>query len=423
MKKRIFFPVLIIVIILAIPLLHFLEPRIPIGEQNAEIPWVFKDKRLDRKANLSLPVDINTLSDRAAIGLWGLHGGNHPEGFDHIGFGFKEKAPIFASDYGLVAVVENRGDDDNKIIIFHNYTIVTWYDHITNVQVEEGQEVEKGQIIGYSYGEGGGYIDWAVIDYNNDTGPLFTRYYEYKNGSFVPPYYYLNEHDAKVAYDLYNKTLLQPWLNGEFFGPAVINKAEYKPVNPVFPPRDNDSDIAGVWISTDYWKPEGYPEVLVFIHANTEYFGPVNYFVYSDVKEELIHYETEEGNYTVDYSTKPFRIKLEFSPWSQHSVLYGIFEIDNSGSRPKLKIEFSDEDYPSQFSSNAKIYIIRSRLHPIMEAKIESLSMKINSFSIKEHSSIETKTMLEYLAELLIAVDILEKDVIILVQKLLPFCV
>ena len=111
--------------------LIFKEEYSPPERAQEEIPWFFTDPRLNRTANLSLPINIEDLADDPSlgpIGPWGVHGGNHPEGFDHTSFIFTKKAPIYAPDYGIVVEIEERHKDDIKLIIFHNYTIATWWD-------------------------------------------------------------------------------------------------------------------------------------------------------------------------------------------------------------------------------------------------------------------------------------------------------
>jgi len=348
----------------------------PIEEQPSGEPPFFTDPRLDRIANISLPIDIDDLSREphdGAIGPWGYHGGNHPEGIDHTGFIFVNKSPIYAPDDGVVAEIEYRESDDIKVTIFHNHSLMSWFDHLSEVLVSENDFVYKGDIIGYCrYYEGMNryLIDWGLVDFNNDSGPLFTRYEDSgKLGSFVPPFDYLNPGERKLVEDFFNETMLQPFLNGEFV--PGMTKAEHSLINPVFPKRDSPDDIAGVWVYSDYWQSGGYPEILTFMHKNTKYFGEVFFAVYADFKPPVF-FNSWDAEYEINTSVTPHRIKLTFISYGpeEREPLYGIYEIDTSGDRPILKIEFSNETYPSSFSENAATYFLRSRYHPIQEAKI-----------------------------------------------------
>lgn len=375
--------IILLVIIVIPPLLsHFKlfqggPPGSPGGEKpSSQIPWPFNDTRLDRKSNISLPINVSDLPNDPHLGpitTWGFHGGNHPEGFDHTGFAFDKKAPIYAPDWGIVAKVEYRHENDIKVLIFHNYSIVAWFDHFGEIYVKVGDVVEKGELIGYpTYfsfeGDGWYAIDWGLIDFNNDTGPLFTDYKDYKNGSFVPPYDYISEKEREEILTKFNETMLQPFLNGEFV--PSMSKAEHDLVNPVFPPRTSEDDIAGVWVYDGYWQQGGQPEMLVFIHKVSSYFGEVHHAVYADFKD-VWYFDTWEASYEVDTSIEPHRVKIDFYYGGPNNVetLYGIYRIDNSGPRLKLIIEFRTDTYPNSFTDNAAVYLIRTRLHPLFDAK------------------------------------------------------
>jgi len=357
--------------------LIFKEEYSPPERAQEEIPWFFTDPRLNRTANLSLPINIEDLADDPSlgpIGPWGVHGGNHPEGFDHTSFIFTKKAPIYAPDYGIVVEIEERHKDDIKLIIFHNYTIATWWDHFGEVLVSVNDTVEKGEIIGYAryYEEREVYlIDWGVVDFNNDTGTLFTRYREYKNGSMVPPFDYISKAERDAIYQKFNETMLQPFLRGEFV--PFMTKAEHNLVNPIFPERMSEDDIAGVWVYNGYWEPNGYPEILTFIHRNTKYFGEVFHAVYADFLN-IWYFDTWDATYEVDTNVTPHRIKIIFDYGGPNGVrvLCGIYEIDTSGDRLKLRIEFRNDTYPTSFTENAAIYLMRTRDSPLSDAKFRS---------------------------------------------------
>lgn len=58
-------------------------------------------------------------------------------------------APIFATGKGRVVFASTRGAYGRLVIINHGYGITTLYAHMSRIGVKEGQEVEKGQVIGY----------------------------------------------------------------------------------------------------------------------------------------------------------------------------------------------------------------------------------------------------------------------------------
>lgn len=50
---------------------------------------------------------------------------------------------------GTVLVAENRGYYGNLIIVDHGYGYTTWYGHLSNFNVKEGDRVKRGQVIGF----------------------------------------------------------------------------------------------------------------------------------------------------------------------------------------------------------------------------------------------------------------------------------
>ena len=57
--------------------------------------------------------------------------------------------PIYATAYGRVSYAGYRGGYGNKILIEHGYGYQTCYAHMTSFAVSEGQQVSRGQVIGY----------------------------------------------------------------------------------------------------------------------------------------------------------------------------------------------------------------------------------------------------------------------------------
>ena len=132
------------------------------------------------------------------------------------------------------------------------------------------------------------------------------------------------------------------------------------------------------------WKTGGPPEVLTFIHRNTKLFGEVFHAVYADWQGP-VKFDSRDARYEIDTSVTPHRIRLVFESEGIEgggAPLYGIYEVDASGSRPKLKIEFSEIDYPAAFSDNASVYMLRSRYHPLQEVNVPETKSVCSSMSL-----------------------------------------
>ncbi|MGE5233369.1 MAG: M23 family metallopeptidase [Acidobacteriota bacterium] len=71
---------------------------------------------------------------------------------DHLGFDLAsvEKAPVPAANRGVVVLAHFFGIYGNAVVIDHGYGLMTLYAHLSSIDVKEGQEVERGAILGRS---------------------------------------------------------------------------------------------------------------------------------------------------------------------------------------------------------------------------------------------------------------------------------
>lgn len=56
--------------------------------------------------------------------------------------------PVFATADGTVSSASREGGYGNSVIVSHGYNYVTAYAHLNSIEVEEGQHVKRGDIIG-----------------------------------------------------------------------------------------------------------------------------------------------------------------------------------------------------------------------------------------------------------------------------------
>lgn len=73
-------------------------------------------------------------------------------GYPHNGidFGLPEGTPVIATDDGTISYADNVPDSDGKgINIIHNWGISQYW-HLSELSAKLGQEVKKGDLIGYS---------------------------------------------------------------------------------------------------------------------------------------------------------------------------------------------------------------------------------------------------------------------------------
>ncbi|HSM84070.1 MAG TPA: M23 family metallopeptidase [Nodosilinea sp.] len=103
------------------------------------------------------------------------------EGIDFVGPVGK---PIVATADGVVVNAEYNGGYGNHVKIDHGYSYETLYAHLSEVAVEIGDRVERGDVVGYLGSTG------------RSSGPHL-HYSIYRNGQAVNPRYYLKLEGTK----------------------------------------------------------------------------------------------------------------------------------------------------------------------------------------------------------------------------------
>jgi murein DD-endopeptidase MepM/ murein hydrolase activator NlpD len=101
----------------------------------------------------------------------GLSGEFHP-GIDIKG---QYGDPIFATADGVVDRCDWYGGYGNAVVLNHSYSYQTLYGHMTKVNVEQGQEVKAGDLIGYMGSTGrstGPHVHYEVRKDGIDIDPV-----------------------------------------------------------------------------------------------------------------------------------------------------------------------------------------------------------------------------------------------------------
>lgn len=142
---------------------------------------VTKERVLEHKHERDITPSIWPVDTRAITSGFGLR----RDPFNgsllfHSGldFGAPANSPVYAAAEGTVASVGSDSSHGNNIVINHTNGYKTWYMHMNEFKVKQGDSVKKGQEIG------------LVGSTGRSTGPHL-HYEVIKNGSSVDPYPYL----------------------------------------------------------------------------------------------------------------------------------------------------------------------------------------------------------------------------------------
>jgi Membrane proteins related to metalloendopeptidases len=96
----------------------------------------------------------------------------------HMGYDFAsvERAPVPASNDGVVVFVGTLGIYGNVVLIDHGLGLFSLYGHLSEISVKEGQYVKKGDIIGRTGTTGlalGDHLHFSIIMHGQEVDPIY----------------------------------------------------------------------------------------------------------------------------------------------------------------------------------------------------------------------------------------------------------
>lgn len=309
------------------------------------------------RLNLPVPVDKIVFSELGGIGGFGVHQGGHCEGLDHIWLHVEEGIPIGSWADGEVMDVRPSGDIElGELAITIRYDDGLWGYHgeVATALVEQYDRVVEGQPVAYgmSWSPGTQSAEMSLWDANRADGISAFQ------GVSVSPFDYLREDVKEQLIERYTREVVEPYLSR---GIPWASQKPWEPylTNPLLIHRDHPGTIAGEWLLNQEWGADGRPDVLTLLDVDNEYYQGRRVMATdggSQVGRAL--WGTWEADYVLD------RVKI----LSEGPTYYGIFELDESGPRATLKLEYQEGSYPSGFSENASMYIERDSVPRVEDA-------------------------------------------------------
>ncbi|MGK7389766.1 MAG: peptidoglycan DD-metalloendopeptidase family protein [Candidatus Cyclobacteriaceae bacterium M2_1C_046] len=121
--------------------------------------------------------DLNKLASGFGTRIHPIHKGKYMH--DGIDFASPRNTPVYATANGIIKLVKNSKDQTgygNQIEIDHNNGYVTKYAHLESMNVKQGEEVKRGQIIGLVGNSGGSvapHLHYEVIKEGKKVNPIF----------------------------------------------------------------------------------------------------------------------------------------------------------------------------------------------------------------------------------------------------------
>jgi murein DD-endopeptidase MepM/ murein hydrolase activator NlpD len=307
---------------------------------------------------LTLPAPIEDIffEWESGPGAYGLHAGGHIEGLDHVWIEIREGLPVRSWGDGVVTDIRLSGDVEQgeyHIFIDFGQNLTGSHMEVVTPLVEVGDNVSRGDPVGYGMGffPGEQSAEFGLVDRGRTDGIWVG------NGVAVSPYDYLEE-EVKLALveaykahtvDKYGRDPRITWL---------FDAAQPYLTNPLLIHMVNEGRLTGEWyIYSSPWEP-GWPnDMLIFIEADNPWYTD-NRVLSNDDTDEDSQTRNIDGTFEVDYERG--RVLIRNTKYG--GILFGIFEIDETGERALLRIEFDEYRYLDEFTDEALIYIERTNL-------------------------------------------------------------
>ena len=120
----------------------------------------------------------------------------------------------------------------------------------------------------------------------------------------------------------------------------------------------NEGRLTGEWYLVSHpWEP-GWPnDMLILIEADNPWYTG-NRALSNDDTDEDSQPRNVDGTFEVDYE----RGRILIYNQKYGGILVGIFEVDETGDRALLKIQFHEYHYPEEFTEDALVYTERTNL-------------------------------------------------------------
>jgi len=298
---------------------------------------------------LQFPAGIGEIvfSAGAGIGAFGSHQGGHPEGLNHVWIYIATSSPVKSWADGKVTKIEDTGGEYFLTIQYNDGLLGKHMDVKTPI-VSVGQLVKAGDPVCYGSMYGGMQsAEFMLNDKNRNDGEVAGS-----EGSYVSPFDYLRDDIRHSLEAAYTANVIQPYLSA---GKAVGSQRPVEPylTNQIIFHKYHKNSIAGEWLLKSKWGAGGSPDIVTLIDADNEFYKGKIVEAADNVGSGQHLFD---GTWTVDAAVN------HFSFITDKGTYYGLYELNESGERALLKIEYQTGSYPAAFTSNAAQYIERANM-------------------------------------------------------------
>jgi hypothetical protein len=218
--------------------------------------------------------------------------------------------------------------------------------------VEVGDYVERGEPVGYgmSFFEGIQSAEFSLMDYGRTDG-----IYSGGDGVYISPFDYLMESERIALAQAYIDNVIEPYMNtGRVNG--MFDPAQPYFTNNLLIHWGHMGKLNGEWYLISQNWTTGYPnDMITIIEADNQYITGAKILGMDDESMGDVDGWNFDSELVIDYDAG----RIQWRDWTGQKQ-YGIFQIDESGERAKLTLQYQTGSYPTEFTEEALTYIERS---------------------------------------------------------------
>ncbi len=296
---------------------------------------------------LFLPVELDEIvfEKNGHFQGFGAHINDRIEGVEVAAFELKPGTIIRNMADGVVVSVTPGNDYMGyQVQIDYGDGLEGRHHYLKECIVEQDQELKRGDALGegHSYMGSNPSLEFLLADSNRADGQVS----EFSRGRAVSMFDYLEAEDQAVFIALFEEKIIEPYIKK---GESTNSVGLWEPflTNKVLFHDEHTGELTGEWISTEKWESDGRPDMLAFLDVDNMYWT-------GTFMRGIDQYDANyllEGQWTVDGN----KVLIE----GNYETYYAIFNVDESGELAKLTFEYSVDDYPVEFSDDAREYVER----------------------------------------------------------------
>ncbi len=312
---------------------------------------------------LKLPFGVEDVFTDTSTGIrgFGVHTLDFPEGAHFVTIRLKEGITVASWADGEIEEID-RNDDTFDVRVNYGRKLVGIHRGLTDLAVDEGDQVKTGEKIGEGIPAGGGAAEshFMLIDKGRDDGVAED------GGSYVSPFDYLEDRDKERLVQGYQDSVLKPFREGQKREVSML----FVPHDPyltnalfVHNIHDEGTDgLVGEWYLRQTWGEGFPPDMITILKSDTPYFSGY-YMIANDFEEELENARFE-GEVHINATEKTFRVST-----TAGTIYYGRYSVDDTRPRAILLLEYQTVNYPLAFTQGALEYIERDAVERMTDAE------------------------------------------------------